>query len=82
MKTKKYICKVEAKCFYKQDVIAKDHVTVRPCFSAAGVVMPPSIIFAKAYPSTAYAVQGPLGAVYATTESSHMNKERYLSWFR
>jgi hypothetical protein len=81
-KPKKYIGKAEDRSMYAREVVSRDHITVHPCISASGVVMPPCIIFTKTYPSTAYAAEGPPGALYACSDCGHMTEEIYVKWFK
>jgi hypothetical protein len=52
-KQRKFIGKAENRSLYAREVVSRDHITVHPCVSASGVVMPPCMIFAKSYPNTA-----------------------------
>ncbi|XP_078589556.1 uncharacterized protein LOC144869927 [Branchiostoma floridae x Branchiostoma japonicum] len=58
----------------------RDHITSMECVAANGTALPPMIIFSKSYPSTAYSLDGPDNAVYATTPSGFIEADIFLSW--
>ncbi|XP_019636330.1 PREDICTED: tigger transposable element-derived protein 6-like [Branchiostoma belcheri] len=58
----------------------RDHISTMECVSADGGVIPPLIIFSKAYPSSAYRLEGPDNAVYATTSSGFIEGDIFVQW--
>ncbi|XP_066298848.1 uncharacterized protein [Branchiostoma lanceolatum] len=58
----------------------RDHITSMECVAADGSTIPPLIIFSKSYPSTAYNLEGPDNALYATTPSGFIESDVFLQW--
>ena len=50
--------------------------------SAAGVALPPMIIYSKAFPGGSYKFSGPDDAVYAKSESGWIDSELLLAWMK
>ena len=61
---------------------ARDHITVNCCVSAAGQVLPPMIIFEKAFPSSPHFREGPTNALYAKSPNGYMDLELFSEWFQ
>ena len=57
-----------------------DHITLLCCASAAGLPLPPMIIYPKAFPGGQYRFEGPDDAVYAKSESGWVDSELFLTW--
>ena len=65
----KVIARKNMKHVYVQSRGTSEHITLLCGVSAAGVALPPMIIFAKSFPAGAYRFNGPNDAVYAKSES-------------
>ena len=50
--------------------------------SAAGLPLPPMIIFAKSFPGGQYRFDGPDDSVYAKSESGWIDTELFITWFK
>ena len=48
--------------------------------SAAGITLPPMIIYPKTFPGGAYTFDGPDDIVYPKSESGWVDSELFLSW--
>ncbi|CAM4512565.1 unnamed protein product [Leuciscus chuanchicus] len=57
----------------RQTVVTREHISVHCCASAAGVSIPPMIIYAQCLPSNSYALDGPPNALYAISEKGYMD---------
>lgn len=66
---------------YSEAKGSKSHVTAHICCSAAGLMLPPMLIFEKSYPSGDYATRGPLGCLYAKSPNGYMDGELFAVWF-
>ena len=62
---------------------ASDHqyITVNACGNAAGVRLPPFILYKGKNLYTSWTKGGPAGAVYGTSQSGWMEEANYMSWF-
>ena len=78
----KVIVQKNAKHVYTQSRGTSDHTTMFCGASAAGVALPPMIIFSKAFPMGSYMFDGPDDAVYAKSESGWIDSELFLAWLR
>ncbi|KAM8835159.1 zinc finger protein 346 isoform 1-T1 [Synchiropus picturatus] len=59
-----------------------DHISVSSCFSAAGLDLPPFIVYAKSCPQgSSYKTQGPPEALYGSSDSGFVNTELFKKWF-
>ena len=76
----KAVTSVKAKHSYAQAHGTTDHITLLCGASAAGLALPPMIIFPKAFPGGSYTFKGPDDAVYAKSESGWVDSELFLSW--
>ena len=59
----------------------RDHITINCAVSTAGTALPPTIIFKKAFPSTAYVTQRPINALYAKSPNNNMDEDLFYWWF-
>lgn len=57
-----------------------EHITLLCCASAAGLPLPPMIIYPKAFPGGQYRFEGPDDAVYAKSEFGWVDSELFLIW--
>lgn len=57
-------------------------VTAEICFSAAGVYVPPMLIFPRKRMNPAFQVGLPPAALVACSDSGWINKELFLKWFK
>ena len=71
-----------AKHVYAQSRSTSEHITLLCGASAAGVALPPMIIFSKAFPGGTYKFAGPDDAVYAKSESGWIDTELFLVWMK
>ena len=67
---------------YSQAQGTSDHITMLCVASAAGIPLPPMIIFPKAFPGGAYMFEGPDDAVYAKSDSGWVDSSLFLSWMK
>ena len=74
-------CK-NAKYVYAQSRGTSEHITLLCGASAAGVALPPMIIFSKAFPGGSYKFDGPDDAVYAKSDSGWIDTELFLAWMK
>ncbi|KAK7139236.1 hypothetical protein R3I93_016388 [Phoxinus phoxinus] len=65
---------------YRQTVLTREHISVHCCASAAGVSIPPMIIYAQCLPSNSYALDGPPNALYAISEKGYMDGPLFVRW--
>ena len=70
----------KAKYAYAQAHGTSEHITLLCGASAAGITLPPMIIYPKAFPGGAYTFKGPDDAVYAKSELGWVDSELFLSW--
>lgn len=70
-----------AKAVYSQSTGTTDHITLLCCGSAAGLPLPPMIIYAKSFPGGQYRFQGPDDALYAKSDSGWIDTELFMTWF-
>ena len=78
----KAVTYVKSKCAYGQVTGTTEHITLLCGASAAGIALPPMIIYPKAFPGGAYTFKGPDDAVYAKSESGWVDSELFLSWMK
>ena len=78
----KVVASSGAKVVYSQTHGTSDHIRFLCCVSAAGIPLPPMIIYAKAFPRGPYRFQGPDVALYAKSESGWIDSELFLSWLK
>ena len=78
----KAVTSKKAKYTYAQAHGTTDHIIMLCGASAAGIALPPMIIFPKAFPGGAYTFKGPDDAVYAKSESGWVDSELFLSWMK
>ncbi len=72
----------KSKCMYAQVNGTTEHITMLCGASAAGVALPPMIIYPKAFPGGAYTFKGPDDAVYAKSESGWVDSDLFLAWMK
>ncbi|KAI8509482.1 hypothetical protein Bbelb_133300 [Branchiostoma belcheri] len=60
----------------------REHISCLECVAADGSAISPLVIFAKSVPSTAYSLEGPDNALYATSPSGFIEAEVFLQWLR
>ena len=78
----KVVARKNVKHVYTQSRGTSDHITMLCGASAAGVALPPMIIYSKAFPGGLYKFSGPDDAVYAKSESGWIDGELYLAWMK
>ena len=78
----KVIARKNSKHVYAQSRGSSDHITLLCGASAAGVALPPMIIFSKSFPGGSYRFDGPGDAVYAKSDSGWIDSELFLSWMK
>ena len=67
---------------YRQSQGTSDHITMLCCASAAGLPLPPLIIYSKSFPGGQYRFDGPDDALYAKSESGWIDTELFITWFK
>ncbi|CAH1259260.1 TIGD2 [Branchiostoma lanceolatum] len=60
----------------------RDHISIMECTAADGSAIPPLMIFSKCFPSSAYRLDGPPNALYATTPAGYIEGPVFLSWLK
>ena len=78
----KAVTSKKAKSAYLQAQGSTEHITLLCGASAAGLALPPMIIFPKAFPGGAYTFKGPDDAVYAKSESGWVDSELFVEWMK
>lgn len=76
----KAVAHKKAKNVYAQTMGTTEHVTMLCAASAAGIPLPPMIIYAKSFPGGQYRFEGPDDALYAKSESGWIDSELFLKW--
>ena len=76
------MARTNAKHVYAQSRGTSEHITLLCGASAAGVALPPMIIFSKSFPGGSYKFDGPDDAVYAKSESGWIDSELFLAWMK
>ena len=76
----KVISRNNAKYVYAQARGTSEHITLLCCASAAGIALPPMIIFSRCFPGGSYRFDGPDDALYAKSDSGWIDSELFLSW--
>ena len=71
-----------AKTVYSQSTGTTEHISLLCCASAAGIPLPPMIIYAESFPGGQYRFQGPDDALYAKSDSGWIDTELFLTWLR
>ena len=71
-----------SKSVISQSLGTTEHITVLCGASAAGVALPPMIIYPRSFPGGLYKFGGPDDAVYAKSESGWVDSELFLEWIR
>eukprot|EP00058_Branchiostoma_floridae_P001184 XP_002586672.1 hypothetical protein BRAFLDRAFT_105478 [Branchiostoma floridae] len=61
---------------------SRDHITVLECSSAVSNTIPTLMIFSKNFPSSAYKLDGPPNAPYASTASGFIEGLVFLIWLK
>ena len=67
---------------YVQAQGTTDHITVLCAASAAGLTLPPFIIYPKSFPGGSYQFDGPDDALYGRSESGWIDSELFLAWLK
>ena len=67
------------KYVYAQSQGTTDHITVLCAASAAGIPLPPFIIYPKCFPGGQYRFDGPDDALYGKSESGWIDSELFLA---
>ena len=80
--SEKVIARKNAQHVYSQSRGTSEHITLLCGASAAGMALPPMIIFSKAFPGGSYKFDGPDDAVYAKSESGWIDSELFLAWMK
>ena len=70
------------KYVYAQSQGTTDHITVLCAASAAGIPLPPFIIYPKCFPGGQYRFDGPDDALYGKSESGWIDSELFLAWLK
>ena len=70
----------KAKATYAQAHGTREHITLLCGTSAAGMALPPMIIFPKTFPSVQYTFKSPDDAVYAKSDSGWVDSELFCCW--
>ena len=78
----KVVTRKGAKNVYRQSQGTSEHITMLCSASAAGLPLPPLIIFAKSFPGGQYRFDGPDDSVYAKSESGWIDTELFITWFK
>jgi len=76
----KAVAHKKAKNVYAQTMGTTEHVTMLCAASAAGIPLPPMIIYAKSFPGGQYRFEGPDDALYAKSESGWIDSEIFFKW--
>ena len=71
-----------AKSVYSLSTGASDHISLLCCVSAAGLPLPPMIIYAKCFPGGHYRFDGPDDALYAKSDSGWIDTDLFVSWVK
>ena len=74
----KVIARKNAKHVYTQSRGTSEHITLLCGASAAGVALPPMIIFSKSFPGGTYRFDGADDAVYAKSESGWIDSKLFF----
>ena len=78
----KAVTHIKRKTAYGQVNGTTEHITLLCGASAAGMALPPMIIYPKAFPGGAYTFKGPDDAVYAKSESGWVDSELFFAWMK
>ncbi len=78
----KAVTHIKRKTAYGQVSGTTEHITLLCGASAAGIALPPMIIYPKVFPGGAYTFRGPDDAVYAKSESGWVDSELFLAWMK
>ena len=70
------------KYVYSQIHGTTEHITVLCGASAAGIPLPPFIIFPKCFPGGRYKFEGPDDALYGKSDSGWIDGELFLTWLK
>ena len=82
MSCEKVITRKNTKHVYAQSRGTSEHITLLCGASAAGVALPPMIIFSKSFPGGVYKFDGPDDAVYGKSESGWIDSELFIVWMK
>ena len=59
-----------------------DHISLLCCASAAGLPLPPMIIYAKSFPGGPYRLNGPDDALHDKSDSGWIDTELFMTWLK
>jgi hypothetical protein len=76
----KAISRKNTQYVYAQQRGTSEHITLLCGASAAGIALPPMIIFSKSFPGGSYRFNGPDDALYAKSDSGWIDSEFFLQW--
>ena len=82
MSCEKVITRKNTTHVYAQSRGTSEHITPLCGASAAGVALPPMIIFSKSFPGGVYKFYGPDNAVYGKSESGWIDSELFMLWMK
>ena len=68
------------KNIYSQSTGTSEHISLLCCASAAGLPLPPMIIYSKSFPGGQYRFDGPDDALYGKSESGWIDSELFMAW--
>ena len=74
-------CK-NSKHVYAQSCGTTDHITLLCCASAAGILLPPMIVYSRNFRRCNYRFNGPNDALHAKSESRWIDYKLYLLWMK
>ena len=74
----KVIAQKNSKHVYVRSRGTSEHITLLCGASAAGIALPPMIIFSKCFPGGSYRFDGPDDAVYTKSNSGWIDSELFL----
>ena len=78
----KVIALKKSKNTYLQAQGTSEHITMLCAASAAGLPLPPMIIYSKSFPGGWYRFEGPDDALYAKSDSGWIDSELFLTWMK
>lgn len=78
----KVVARRNSKHVYAQSRGTSEHITLLCGASAAGIALPPMIIFSKSFPGGAYKFNGPDDSVYCKSESGWIDSELFMVWMK
>ena len=70
------------KSVYRLIMGASDYISLLWCVSAAGLPLPPMVIYAKCFPGGHYRFDSPDDALYAKSNSDWIDTDEFVSWVK